>query len=130
MMENARITKKLTLGTLPKSQKIYVQSQRFSDVKVAMRQIELSAKADLKHFTVYDPSGIYSDEKYINRINLNKGLPKLRQDWILERGDVEIYEGRRVKPEDNGVKEGREPSAPEFDLSEFKPLKAKKNRKP
>ena len=131
-MENGKITKKLTLGALPKSSKIYVQSPRFDDVSVAMRQIELSEKSDLKNFTVYDPSGIYTDEKYLSKIDLNKGLPRLREKWILDRGDVEFYDGRKIKPEDNGVKAGRTPSAPEFDLKavNFKPLRAKKGAKP
>lgn len=129
-MINQQITKKLTLGTLPASKKIYVQSERFDDVRVAMRQIQLSDKSDNKHFTVYDPSGPFTDQDFISRIDLNKGLPKLRQNWILERGDVEFYQGRNIKPEDNGVAAGRKPSAPEFDLSGFKPLRAKAGKKP
>jgi len=125
------ISKKLTLGPLPASKKIYVPSKNFSDVKVAMREIALSEKSETKNFVVYDPSGVYTDQDYLDKINLNKGLPKLRQQWILERGDVEFYEGRKVKPEDNGVTAaGAKPSAPEFDLSEFKPLKAKAGKKP
>jgi len=125
------ISKKLTLGPLPASKKIYVQSENFSDVKVAMREIALSETSDNKSFVVYDPSGVYSDQNFLDKINLNKGLPKLRQQWIIERGDVEFYEGRKVKPEDNGVTAaGAKPSAPEFDLSEFKPLVAKAGKKP
>ncbi|MFK5088464.1 phosphomethylpyrimidine synthase ThiC, partial [Klebsiella pneumoniae] len=30
------------------------------------------------------------------------GLPRGRKAWVLERGGVEEYEGRQVKPEDNG----------------------------
>ena len=112
------ITKKLTLGSLPASKKIYVESKKFSDVKVAMREIALSNK---DFFTVYDPSGVYSDQNFLDKINLNKGLPKLRRQWILERGDVEFYEGREVRPEDNSVKVANtSPSAPSFDLSDFK----------
>ena len=125
-----QITKKLTLGPLPASSKIYVQSDRFADVKVAMRQIQLSETSDNKNFTVYDPSGPFTDQDFLDKIDLNKGLPKLRESWILERGDVEFYEGRNVKPEDNGVAAGRKPSAPEFDLSNFKPLRAKAGQKP
>ncbi|OFW80540.1 MAG: phosphomethylpyrimidine synthase ThiC [Alphaproteobacteria bacterium RIFCSPLOWO2_01_FULL_40_26] len=122
------ITKKLTLGSLPASKKIYVESKKFSDVKVAMREIALSNK---DFFTVYDPSGVYSDQNFLDKINLNKGLPKLRRQWILERGDVEFYEGREVRPEDNSVKVANtSPSAPSFDLSDFKPLRAKQNKKP
>ena len=53
-MSDQKITKKLTLGPLPASKKIYVQSERFSDVKVAMRQIQLAETSDTKNFTVYD----------------------------------------------------------------------------
>ena len=130
------ISKKLTLGPLPASKKIYIQSDRFSDVKVAMREIALSGPStgsgqEKRGFTVYDPSGAYSDQNFIDKIDLNKGLPKLRANWIMERGDVETYEGRKVKPEDNGVTvSGAKPSAPEFDLSDFKPLRAKPGKKP
>lgn len=130
-MTNNKITKKLTLGTLPASKKIYVQSDRFEDVKVAMREIALSEKSEAKSFTVYDPSGVYTDQNYLDKIDLNCGLPKLRQQWIKERGDVEEIEGRKVKPEDNGILFGNaKPSAPEFDLSEFKPLRATAGKKP
>ncbi|NBV06428.1 MAG: phosphomethylpyrimidine synthase ThiC [Proteobacteria bacterium] len=126
-----KITKKLTLGALPASKKIYVPSQRFSDVRVAMREIKLSEKSENKSFVVYDPSGVYSDQDFIDKIDLNEGLPKLRQQWIIERGDVEEYQGRIVKPEDNGITAaGVKPSAPEFDLSNFKPLRAKSGKKP
>ena len=152
-MTNQKITKKLTLGALPASKKIYVQSERFSDVKVAMRQIALSPKSESKNFTVYDPSGVYTDQNFLDKIDLNKGLPTLRKSWILERGDVEEYEGRILKPEDNGLlgmagsplsKGGgvdaqqseaqrggmNSKLAPEFNLSNFKPLRAKPGKKP
>jgi phosphomethylpyrimidine synthase len=125
------ISKKLTLGPLPASKKIYVQSEKFSDVKVAMREIALSETSAVKNFVVYDPSGVYSDQDFMDKIDLNKGLPKVRLDWIKERGDVEEYAGREVKPEDNGIMApGAKASAPEFDLSEFKPLRAKKGKNP
>ncbi len=130
-MTNQKITKKLTLGPLPASTKIHFQSDRFEDVKVAMRQIKLSEKSEVKNFVVYDPSGPYSDHSFLDKIDLNKGLPKLRKSWILERGDVEEYQGRPVKPQDNGVfSAGVKPSAPEFDLSGFKPLCAKEGKRP
>ena len=126
-MISKKLTNKITLGPLPASKKIYVQSEKFSDVKVAMREIALTNNTT---FTVYDPSGVYSDQNFLDKIDLNKGLPKLRQQWIKERGDVEEYQGRIVKPEDNGVTApGAKPSAPEFDLSEFKPLRAKAGEK-
>ncbi len=130
-MTAQKITKKLTLGPLPASKKVYVPSEKFPDVKVAMREIALSEKSDTKSFTVYDPSGVYTDQNYLDKIDLNKGLPKLREAWIKERGDVELIEGRKVKPEDNGITaEGAKASAPEFDLSDFKILRAKSGKAP
>jgi len=124
-----KITKNLTLGSLPASKKIYHQSSRFSDVKVAMRKINLSASSENKSFTVYDSSGAYTDHNFLEKIDINKGLPKLRENWILEREDVEYYQGRKVKPEDNGVNLNIK-NVPQFDLTNFKPLKAKKDKIP
>lgn len=130
-MTNQKITKKLTLGPLPASSKIHVSSEKFADVKVAMRQIKLSEKSEAKNFVVYDPSGPYSDQNFLDKIDLNKGLPKLRQTWIQERDDVEEYQGRVVKPQDNGIfVANATASAPEFDLSSFKPKRAKNGKKP
>lgn len=79
----------------PKSDKIYVAG-KIHEIKVAMREISLS---DTVHkfsnkpaeknvaVTVYDTSGPYTDPNV--NIDLKKGLPRLRQNWILERGDVE-----------------------------------------
>jgi phosphomethylpyrimidine synthase len=131
MLNNKNLTQGLTLGSLPASQKIYVESERFADVKIAMRRINLTEKSDNKFFDVYDTSGIYTDDTVCNKIDLNKGLPKLRESWIKERGDVEDYSGREVLPEDNGIFiKGAKSSVPEFDLSEFKPLRAKAGKKP
>ncbi|MDA0902348.1 MAG: phosphomethylpyrimidine synthase ThiC [Proteobacteria bacterium] len=123
--------KNLTTGPLPASEKIYVKSNRFDDVHVPMRKINLSKNSDNKSFTTYDTSGPYTDENVCNNIDLNKGLSKLRQDWILERGDVEQYHGRTVKPEDNGIKAANaKASVPEFDLKDWQPLRAKEGQRP
>lgn len=130
-LNNQNLTQGLTLGALPASNKIYVASERFPDVKVAMRRINLTERSDNKFFDVYDTSGIYTDDAVCAAIDLNKGLPKLRANWIKERGDVEDYSGRDVKPEDNGIFiKGAKSSVPEFDLSEFKPLRAQAGKKP
>ncbi|MDN8918474.1 phosphomethylpyrimidine synthase ThiC, partial [Staphylococcus aureus] len=49
---------------------------------------------------VYDTSGPYSDPDA--RIDIMAGLPALRRDWIIGRGDVESYDAREIRPEDNG----------------------------
>ncbi|MEM7386495.1 MAG: phosphomethylpyrimidine synthase ThiC, partial [Verrucomicrobiota bacterium] len=91
----------------PKSKRIYVKGKVHPDLRVSMREIELS---ETKHpdgtvesnepVRVYDPSGPWGDPDYSR--STEEGLPPLRQQWILDRGDVEAYEGRDVKPEDNG----------------------------
>ena len=118
---------KLTLGSLPSSQKIYVASNE-NNVSVPMRQINLSEKSSNKNFVVYDTSGIYTDNQKLDQINLNQGLPKIRQQWVLEREDVAYYQGRQIKPEDNGLKNKHQ--VPQFDLQNYQPLKAKKGKQP
>ena len=118
---------KLTLGSLPSSQKIYVASNE-NNVSVPMRQINLSEKSSNKSFVVYDTSGIYTDNQKLDQINLNQGLPKIRQQWVLEREDVAYYQGRQIKPEDNGLKNKHQ--VPQFDLQNYQPLKAKKGKQP
>ena len=118
---------KLTLGSLPSSQKIYVASSE-ADISVPMRQINLSEKSSNKNFVVYDTSGIYTDNQKLDQINLNQGLPKIRQQWVLEREDVAYYQGRQIKPEDNGLKNKQQ--VPQFDLQNYQPLKAKKGKQP
>ncbi|MDA9818307.1 phosphomethylpyrimidine synthase ThiC [Flavobacteriaceae bacterium] len=123
-MINSVINKKITSNSLPNSKKIYFQSERFADVKVAMRQIKLSKNSDSKFFNVYDTSGSYTSQN--EEINLNKGLAKLRQKWIEERGDVEFCEGREIKAEDNGLKSKDDKSpVPVFKNINNKVLKAK-----
>ncbi len=121
------LSNKITLGAFPASQKIYVPSQKFDDVAVAMRQINLAKTSATKDFKVYDTSGIYTDQNYLDKIDLNKGLPKIREKWILEREDVEHYEGRNIRPEDNGKNLTKNKIVPNFDLANKKPLRAKKN---
>src|SRR6185437_14940231 len=49
---------------------------------------------------VYDTSGPYGDPSI--RTDVREGLPQLRREWIVGRGDVEEYEGRHVQPIDDG----------------------------
>jgi len=101
----------ITTGPLPASRKIYVESERDSSVKVPMREIELHPSAMEPPVTVYDTSGPYSDPDI--EIDIRKGLPPLRSPWIEARGDTQAYQGRHVKPEDNGFASG-ERLVPEF----------------
>ncbi len=87
----------ITTTPFPASKKIHVQG-KLHDISVAMREIEIGTSVarvngqlvestDKKSLTVYDTSGPYTDPNA--KINIHKGLPKLRRDWILKRGDVE-----------------------------------------
>lgn len=116
----------------PNSQKVYVTGSR-PDIQVPMREIALSPTQDWRGETpnepirVYDTSGPYTDPKA--KIDLQKGLPKLRRDWIIERGDVEEVEGRPVQPIDNGYR-SKEKAAQleEFPHPNRRPLRAKPGR--
>jgi phosphomethylpyrimidine synthase len=91
----------VTRGALPASKKVYIEGT-LPGVSVPVREISLHDKENPK-FRVYDTSGIYTDVNA--EVDIRKGLPKLRQPWIEAREDVERYQGREVKPEDNGFKE-------------------------
>lgn len=77
----------------PNSKKVYVKGVQH-DIQVAMREITLSdTKLNGKTLhknpavTVYDTSGVYTDENYT--VDVRKGIPRIREKWILERGDIE-----------------------------------------
>ncbi|TRX66115.1 phosphomethylpyrimidine synthase ThiC [Carboxylicivirga sp. M1479] len=83
----------ITTGPFPNSKKIY-ESGTIHNVQVPHRLIELSetktSEGELIHnppITVYDTSGPYTDPEYV--VDLEGGLPKIREQWIKERGDVE-----------------------------------------
>ena len=80
----------------PSSQKIFVEGSR-SDIQVAMREITQSATRteqgveENPSITVYDTSGSYTDPAV--EIDIRKGLPALRAEWIKERNDTEQLSG-------------------------------------
>lgn len=93
--------KSITRDPFPASKKIYVEGQQ-TGVKVAMREIELTEskpvfeggefkKDENPSVTVYDTSGPYTDSNV--DIDVRKGLPKLREQWILDRNDTEELDG-------------------------------------
>ncbi len=77
---------------LPQSRKVYVTGSR-PDLRVPMREISQSDTPTAMggeqnpSICVYDCSGPYTDPAA--RIDIRKGLPALRQQWIEERGDSE-----------------------------------------
>jgi phosphomethylpyrimidine synthase len=94
---------KVTTGSLPSSKKVYFASETHPNVKVPMREIILSDAANEPNLYVYDTSGVYTDEAH--NVNIEQGLPKVRADFVTKRCDTEAYQGREIRPEDNGFKE-------------------------
>lgn len=112
---------RITTGPLPASSKVWHPGEIHTDLRVPMREIELHPSAMEPPVTVYDSSGPYTDPQI--DIDINKGLPRLRKGWVEARGDVELYQGRDVKPEDNGFATG-ERLVPGFPIR-HEPLRAK-----
>ncbi len=98
-------TPKVTTGPLPSSRKEYTHPNADPSLSVPRRVIDLHPTANEQPVPVYDTSGPYTDP-YVT-INVEKGLERHRHEWVIERGHVETYEGRIVKPEDNGGAEGK-----------------------
>ncbi len=121
MPDTANTEFSITTGELPGSKKIFVRSENRDDVRVPLREIHLHPTANEVPVRVYDTSGPYSDPKA--DIDIYEGLPELRKQWILDRKDVEEYEGRDIRPEDNGNVEEKY-LAPEFPVKK-RPLRAK-----
>ena len=92
---------------LPNSTRVYVEGMIHGGVRVPMREISLGDTKRLdgsleknEPVRVYDASGPWGDGEFEG--DVKNGLPTLRTAWIQGRGDVEEYEGREVKPQDNG----------------------------
>ncbi len=87
----------ITRTPFPNSEKVYIQGKLFPEIQVAMRKVNLTPTVTVengeKQLTenapvyIYDTSGPFSDPQA--NLDLKKGLPRLREKWILERGDVE-----------------------------------------
>lgn len=88
----------ITRNPFPNSNKIYVQGKIHPQIKVAMREIALSdttnsltkKKTPNEPITVYDTSGPYTDPN--KDINVHNGIERIREQWILDRGDVEALD--------------------------------------
>ena len=113
-------TPTITRGPLPASRKVYTAGTVHPQIRVPMREIALHPTAGEPPLSVYDSSGPYTDNTAETEINA--GLPRIREAWIKARGDVETYQGRHVKPEDNGFVSG-DRLTPEFPVRHA-PLRA------
>jgi phosphomethylpyrimidine synthase len=119
---------RVTTGPFPGSRKLHVPGGTHPNIRVAMREIDLEASSGEPAVRAYDTSGLYSDP--CAEIDINKGLPELRKSWILARGDVEFYDGREIKPEDNGLRRGENSGVSLFDRGGRQVLRAKPGAAP
>jgi phosphomethylpyrimidine synthase len=111
--------------------KTYLSGSR-EDLRVPMREVGLTTGDSV---VLYDTSGPYTDPSY--EPDVRRGLPRLRDQWVRERGDVEKYDGRRVHALDDGYRDdaGRERGLRNLDAvfhggDGRRPLRAKDASKP
>ena len=107
-MQNPSLT--VTIGPLPASHRIWIEGAQHPDIRVPMRAISVHPTAGEPPVITYDSSGPYTDPDA--DIEISKGLPRLRESWIAARNDTDCYEGRVIKPEDNGFAEGERLTPP------------------
>ena len=91
----------------PNSTRVYESGQQFRDLQVPFREISQSPSRSVTGevtenppVRVYDTSGPWGDPK--KSPDVTAGLDPLRREWILNRKDVEEYDGRVPDPRDNG----------------------------
>src|SRR6185436_18574780 len=99
-------------GERPGSKKVYQPGVIWPDIRVPFREVAVHPSANEPALTLYDPSGPYTDAS--PDIDIERGLSKTREPWVVSRGDVDLVENpREVKPEDNGFAKGAH-LAPQF----------------
>lgn len=85
-----------------KREKYYMQGEMFPYIKVGMQKVNLTPSVEVdkdgnrkvtenEPVFIYDTSGPFSDPNI--EVDLKKGLPRMREQWILDRGDVEQLDG-------------------------------------
>ncbi|MFB2928191.1 phosphomethylpyrimidine synthase ThiC [Aeromonas hydrophila] len=85
----------------PNSHRIFIEGSR-ADIRVPLREIQLAdtfvggTKEDPRFepnepVPVYDTSGRYGEEGVA--IDVRRGLPRLRENWVLERDDTDALPG-------------------------------------
>ena len=85
------------MSDFPASSRVYSEGTLHRSVRVPFRDI---AQKDNPTMRVYDTRGPWGDPEATCDVRM--GLSPVRESWILERGDTEEYQGRNIKPEDNG----------------------------
>lgn len=129
--DNAPKEHVISRDPFPCSKKVYVRGE-LHDVKVAMREIKLedthdkfnNKKTPNPSVTIYDTSGPYTDPNV--EIDIKKGLPRMREEWIKKRGDVEELSGQTSE---YGQERFNDPSLDHLRFEHIKnPLRAKEGK--
>src|SRR5262245_45473491 len=88
---------------LPNSRRVYLSGRLHPDIRVPIREIALSPTKSIggrieadESVRVYDCSGPWGDPSYQG--DVEHGLPPLRREWILHRGDVQEVSKRFQDP--------------------------------
>ena len=85
----------INVSSYPYSTKKYVSGKIFP-IKVAMREVHQYPTVTIENgkrietsnppVTIYDTSGPYTDPNI--KIDINKGLPRIRKNWVIDREDT------------------------------------------
>jgi phosphomethylpyrimidine synthase len=102
-LHDKRTPLSVTTGPIGKSRKVYSAPAGHADIRVPYREIPLDPSCGEPPLRVYDASGPYGCDSFTP--DLSAGLPAARP-WLATRAGLETYQGRPVKPEDNGFAEG------------------------
>ncbi|WP_408900539.1 phosphomethylpyrimidine synthase ThiC [Photobacterium piscicola] len=97
-LEAKQFIESLTAQPYPNSRKVYITGSR-ADISVPMREIALADSLisgpkqspifePNQPIHVYDTSGFYTDPDH--SIDIYRGLPPVREGWIIERNDTEL----------------------------------------
>ncbi len=97
-MTLSEVRAEVSTGPLSAGHKVHLTGSR-PDIAVPMREVPLTTGDSM---VLYDTSGPYTDAGA--DIDVHRGLAPVRTRWIAERGDTEAYDGRVLRPEDDGLK--------------------------
>ena len=96
-MDNNENKKENKKEYFAKPEKVYLQGEMFPFIRVGMRKVNLTPTVEVVNgekittpndpILVYDTSGPFTDPNIT--VDLKKGIERIREPWILDRGDVE-----------------------------------------
>ncbi len=130
--DSMNAAQRISTDPFPASEKIYHAGTIHSDLRVPFRKITLTPTerngitTENQPISIYDTSGPYTDPNVT--IDVHAGLDRsARSGWVRGRKDVEEYEGRTIRPEDNSLSSGETEAQHCFPIG-HKPLRAKKGQ--